>query len=224
MNDKCIEIGAIQAFLDGETSPEMSFKISGHVADCDKCALALADAEEESSVVFSALDREYNSMVPTQRLWSSINEAISYEKAHTSLWDKVRSSVSILFANPSLAVAASVLLVFGLFAAVWSLKPVGTSTSVAPSDVAEEQPQSNGTETAALTGSTEVIPPSSRNASNGESFEPSPSDKKIVKLRILRISNKEAIKCELSRQFLEPLSEGIRLMNIFPAKKVMCGR
>ncbi len=80
MNDKCIEIGTIQAFLDGETSPEMSFKISGHVADCDKCALALADAEEESSVVFSALDREYNSMVPTQRLWSSINEAISYEK------------------------------------------------------------------------------------------------------------------------------------------------
>ena len=26
------------------------------------------------------LDREFNTMVPTQRLWSSINEAISYEK------------------------------------------------------------------------------------------------------------------------------------------------
>lgn len=160
MNDKCIEIGAIQAFLDGETSPEMSFKISGHVADCDKCALALADAEEESSVVFSALDREYNSMVPTQRLWSSINEAISYEKAHTSLWDKVRSSVSILFANPSLAVAASVLLVFGLFAAVWSLKPAGTSTSIG-SEVSRTRPQQDSTVTptvdVAVTEDTEPI-------------------------------------------------------------------
>lgn len=160
MNDKCIEIGTIQAFLDGETSPDLSFKISGHVADCDRCALALADAEEESSVVFSALDREFNSMVPTQRLWSSINEAISYEKAHTSLWDKVRSSVSILFANPSLAVAASVLLVFGIFTAVWNLKPVGTSTSIG-SEVSRTRPQQDSTVTptvdVAVTEDTEPI-------------------------------------------------------------------
>ena len=127
MKDKCIEIGTIQAFLDGETSPEMSFTIRGHVAGCDKCALALADSEEENSVVFSALDREFNSMVPTQRLWTSINEAISYEKAHVSFWDQIRSSFSILLANPSLTVAATVLLVFGIFAAVWNLKPVGTN-------------------------------------------------------------------------------------------------
>jgi hypothetical protein len=157
MNDKCIEIGTIQAFLDGETSPDLSFKISGHVADCDKCAFVLAEAEEESSVVFAALDREFNSMVPTQRLWSSINEAISYEKAHTSFWDKVRSSLATLLANPSLAVAASVLLVFGIFAAVWSLKPV----DVASSDVATVQPQSAQTKTVDITGSSQVVPPPS---------------------------------------------------------------
>ena len=132
MNDKCFEIGTIQAFLDGETSPEMSFRITDHVADCDDCAMAMAEAEEESSVVFSALDREFNSMVPTQRLWSSINEAISYEKAHTSFWDKLRGSLAILLANPSLTVAASVLIVFGIFAAIWNLKPVGTSSTVGP--------------------------------------------------------------------------------------------
>ncbi len=153
MNDKCIEIGTIQAFLDGETSPDLSFRISGHVAACDKCALVLADAEEESSVVFSALDREFNSMVPTQRLWSSINDAIAYEKSHTSFWDKIRTSLSTLIANPSLTVAASVLLVFGIFAAVWSLKPgdvnnaVGTEVAnVAQPDVAIIDIVGGGTE------------------------------------------------------------------------------
>ena len=132
MNDKCIEIGIIQAFLDGETSPDLSFKISGHVAECEKCALVLAEAEEESAVVFSALDREFNSMVPTQRLWSSINDVIAYQKSHTSFWDKVRVSLPALIANPSLTVAASVLLVFGIFAAVWSLKPDGVNNAVGP--------------------------------------------------------------------------------------------
>ena len=41
MNEKCFEIGTIQAFLDGETSPELSFRITDHVAECDKCALAI---------------------------------------------------------------------------------------------------------------------------------------------------------------------------------------
>ena len=146
MNGKCLEVGAIQAFLDGETSPDLSFRITNHVAECDKCALALANAEEESSVVFSALDREYNSMVPTQRLWSSINEAISYEKAHTSFWDKVRGSLSVLLANPSLTVAASVLIVFGIFAGVWNLKRVGLNGSVG-SEVSRTSPSQDSTVT-----------------------------------------------------------------------------
>ena len=177
MNDKCIEIGAIQAFLDGETSPEMSFKISGHVADCDKCAQALAEAEEESSVVFSALDREFNSMVPTQRLWSSINDAIAYEKSHTSFWDKLRISFSTLFANPSLAVAASVLVVFGLFAAVWSLKPVGVNNAVGTDVVRTAQPQ---TETVDITGGTDPLQAPQAGLKVDESKLPPAELKKLV--------------------------------------------
>ena len=156
MNDKCFEIGMIQAFLDGEASPDLSFRITGHVASCDKCALILAEAEEENSVVFSVLDREFNSMVPTQRLWGSINEAISYEKSHASFWDKVRVSVSVLFANPSLAVAASVLVVFGIFAAVWSLKPVGPDNL--GSSVVATVPEQTRTETVDITSGTDVVP------------------------------------------------------------------
>jgi hypothetical protein len=129
MNDKCIEIGTIQAFLDGEASPELSFEITDHAAKCDNCALLIADAEEETAQVFALLDRELNSLVPTQRLWSSITVALAEEKRQVSAWDKARGYLLAIFANPSLAVAASVLVVFGLFAAVWTVKsPVPAET------------------------------------------------------------------------------------------------
>lgn len=129
MNDKCIEIGTIQAFLDGEASPELSFEITDHAAKCDNCALLIADAEEETAQVFALLDRELNGLVPTQRLWSSITVALAEEKRQVSAWDKARGYLLAIFANPSLAVAASVLVVFGLFAAVWTVKsPVPAET------------------------------------------------------------------------------------------------
>ena len=80
MNGKHFEIGTIQAFLDGETTPEVSLRLTNHIAGCDSCARLLATAEEESAVVFSALERELNTLVPTQRLWSRINESIAVEK------------------------------------------------------------------------------------------------------------------------------------------------
>ncbi|MEK7856828.1 MAG: hypothetical protein AAB288_12115, partial [Acidobacteriota bacterium] len=132
MNDKCFEIGTIQAFLDGETTPELSFRLTEHTAACDKCALLLAEAEEESSEVFAMLDRELNTLVPTQRLWSNITVALAEEKKQVSFWDNARGYLFTLFANPSLGVAASVLVVAGLFAAVWTLKaPVSND----PADV-----------------------------------------------------------------------------------------
>jgi hypothetical protein len=130
MSDKCFEPGTIQAFLDGETTPELSFEITTHAAACDKCALLLAQAEEENAQVFAMLAREMNSLVPTQRLWSSITVAIAEEKRQHSLWDKIRSGIMAAFANSSITVAASVLLVFSIFATIWSLRaPVGNETA-----------------------------------------------------------------------------------------------
>lgn len=132
MNDKCFEPGIIQAFLDGETAPELSFRITNHAAACDKCARAIAEAEEENAQVFAMLDREMNSLVPTQRLWSNITVALAEEKRQVSVWDKVRVYVLAMFANPSLTVAASVLVVFGLFAAVWTMRaPVSNDGGIA---------------------------------------------------------------------------------------------
>lgn len=120
MSGKCYEIGIIQAFLDGETGPELSSRISGHAANCDACASMIAEAEEQNSFVFAALDREYDTLVPTQRLWNKINDSISVEKRSVTFWEKVRRSLAVLTINPSVAAVASVVIVFGIAAALWN--------------------------------------------------------------------------------------------------------
>ena len=122
MNGKCLDIGAIQAFLDGETRPEEAIRISDHVAECDPCTLLLAQAEEENSLVFSVLDREMNTLVPTQRLWTRINAGIAEEKSHTSVWQRFLGAVTASLASPSFAGAAGILIVVGMMAAVWTFR------------------------------------------------------------------------------------------------------
>ncbi len=146
MNDKCFEIGTIQAFLDGEATPELSFRLTEHTGRCDSCAFLLAEAEDETARVFGALDREFNTLVPTHRLWSNINDAIANEKGRVSFWDKARAFISPLFARPSLTAAASLLVVVGLFAFLWNLGPVdferGSNDTETPPVVASVLPNS----------------------------------------------------------------------------------
>lgn len=145
MNGKCIDIGTIQAFLDGETAPALSLAVTDHVAGCQNCAVLMADAEEESSIVFSALDRECNSLVPTQRLWNKINESIVVEKSRVPFWERLLQSLSVFNANTSVTVAAGVLIVFTMFAAIWTLNSNVPSSEtvrgVTPNVVQPNQPR-----------------------------------------------------------------------------------
>lgn len=139
MKENCLDIGIIQAFLDGELSHEETAKVSNHMAVCDACASSFAEADDEAAIVFPALDRELNSLVPTQRLWNKINDSIAAEKQATPWWHKAFAFVSMTLANPSLAAAASIVIVVGVFSAVWinrSTKP----NEVAPSNVASTLP------------------------------------------------------------------------------------
>ena len=138
MSGKCCEIGIIQAFLDGELTPGQSSAVTNHIADCDACAVLLARAEEEMAVVFPALEREFNSLVPTQRLWTRINESIVEEKRRAPFWQKLWAGVILQVANPSIAAAAGVLIIFGLFAGIWSLR---TNNSDVPQSVAVNSPK-----------------------------------------------------------------------------------
>lgn len=130
MNGNCLDIGTIQAFLDGETRPEEAVRISDHVADCDTCTLLLAQAEEESSMVYSVLDRELNTLVPTQRLWTRINDSIAEEKSRASIWQRFATFVSASMMSPSFAGAAGILMVVGLAAVIWNSGSVTTDGSM----------------------------------------------------------------------------------------------
>ncbi len=119
MKQDCLEIGTIQAFMDGELDAPMRARVSGHIAICDACAGMLAEAEDEAALVFPVLERELNSLVPTQRLWNRINVAIANEKLQASWWQKLLGGISAAIANPSFAVAAGLLIVIGVFASLW---------------------------------------------------------------------------------------------------------
>lgn len=132
MNGRCFEIGIIQAFLDGELDSTLLAKVTDHVSDCDACASLLATAEEETAVVFSALERELNTLVPTQRLWNKINDSITVEREQTPFVSKVWAFVKAGLASPSLAAAASILIAFVVFAGFWgSLSDDPTGSEVA---------------------------------------------------------------------------------------------
>lgn len=110
----CLDTGTIQAFLDGELAPAAASNVSAHIAMCDACAAQLATAEEESAFVFSVLEREMETLVPTQRLWNKINESIEVEKHNLPFWKKAWGALVTSLSNPAIAVAAVAVIVFGI--------------------------------------------------------------------------------------------------------------
>jgi hypothetical protein len=147
MNGKCIDIGTIQAFLDGETTQDESLRIGQHIAACEMCARVLAAAEDENSFVFSTLEREMNALVPTQRLWTRINDSIETEKSRRPFWQQVYSFFAMSLRDRSMVAMAGLLIVFGLMAVVWTLRP--TEMSNPGQNVGDVQPVPDAGVTAA---------------------------------------------------------------------------
>lgn len=132
--NNCLDTGTIQAFLDGELTPAAASNVSAHIANCDACAVLLSTAEEESAFVFSVLEREMDTLVPTQRLWNKINESIEVEKHNLPFWQKAWNALVASLANPAIAVAAVAVIVFGISTVVFFDSPkngVPTESSVA---------------------------------------------------------------------------------------------
>lgn len=143
MTEKCFDIGAIQAFLDGELAPEVSENVARHVSLCDNCALSLANAEEETAFAFSVLEQEFNTLVPTHRLWTKINSSIEKQEKSSSLWQTVSGFAANLKTQVSdqmIAAFASLLIVIGLFTGVLILQKSDNS-----SFVAEKTPEKQST-------------------------------------------------------------------------------
>lgn len=131
MTNNCFDIGTIQAFLDGELDSLKAESVARHVAACDDCAILLATAQEETAFAFSALEQEFNTLVPTRRLWTKINDSI--ERERKSFWKPIFA----FLLKPSTAAFASVLFVAVVSITLLSLKPD------APIDYAAQTPTKN---------------------------------------------------------------------------------
>lgn len=154
MMEKCFDEGTLQAFLDNELSSELSQRVARHIVDCDPCAILLAEVEEETAFAFAALEQEFNTLVPTQRLWTKINESIEVQHRKRSFWQSVLTFVSGLsFTNPHVVAFGSLLLIVGVVSALIVFK----KDNVAPSDVAVIKPAISTPSTAKIEN---VNPPS----------------------------------------------------------------
>lgn len=114
--EKCIDEGTLQAFLDNELDSEFAGRVARHVTGCESCAELLAVVEEETALVFGALEPEINTLVPTQRLWSRISETIRDDRP--GFWQRLIGPVNVMFARmsmPAIAAFASVVVVAGSF-------------------------------------------------------------------------------------------------------------
>ena len=137
MMEKCYDEGTLQAFLDNELAPELSNSVARHVADCDPCALLLAEVEEETAFVFNALGEEMNTLVPTHRLWTKINQSIEAETGRQSAWQRLLAWIpTFSLTSPQFAGFASLLFIAAVVFSLVNMKPEGSN----PGLVAQQNP------------------------------------------------------------------------------------
>ena len=214
MNGNCLDIGTIQAFLDGETRPEEAVKISDHVADCDACTLMLAQAEEESSMVFSVLDREINTLVPTQRLWTRINDSIAEEKGRLTVWQRIAAFVSTSFMSPSFAGAAGILMVVALGVVVWTFNSTPANNEV--SAVPVQQTIADNTAPTSPIVDPEILPASTNGEKApavGESQVPEEDVQRMIRANFVRRGPKPVEAVPASARYLPGEESYIRTIN-----------
>jgi Putative zinc-finger len=77
MMKRCLDEGLLQAYMDGELSPEHAGEAAAHVAACPACAEALAEAERESAFFATAFGTDDSMSVPSELLRSRIDAAVA---------------------------------------------------------------------------------------------------------------------------------------------------
>jgi hypothetical protein len=127
---RCVDEGTLQAYLDGELSQGAARETAAHVAACDACAAALAEAGDETAFFASAFAPDASLAVPTASLRARLNASVAQLEAasaadarESSGWSfsALVASLSGLFAfTPQRAAAfAGVAAVVVLFVSVF---------------------------------------------------------------------------------------------------------
>lgn len=77
MTKRCLDEGLLQAYLDGELSPETAHDAGLHMAECGTCADALTTLESDDSFFASAFAPDETLSVPTEALRSRVRAEIA---------------------------------------------------------------------------------------------------------------------------------------------------
>jgi hypothetical protein len=83
MTDRHLDEGIIQAYIDGELSGEHAAATSAHLAACEACSAALAEAEGETGFFAAAFAPDETVSVPTAALRARVNAAVAQLEAST---------------------------------------------------------------------------------------------------------------------------------------------
>jgi hypothetical protein len=73
----CLDEGTLQAYLDGELSPETLKDVAAHLAACVPCTEAARAAEQENALFATAYAPAFSASVPTEKLRARLDEAIA---------------------------------------------------------------------------------------------------------------------------------------------------
>jgi anti-sigma factor RsiW len=73
---ECVAEDVLQAYFDGELSPELMERVATHLAACEVCGAAAREIETESLVIAEAFAPELAMSVPTGRLRLRLDAAI----------------------------------------------------------------------------------------------------------------------------------------------------
>jgi hypothetical protein len=73
---RCLDEATLQSYFDGELSAHLTERASSHLASCVTCAAAARELAEETALLTTALEAEFEVSVPTQALRERIDAAV----------------------------------------------------------------------------------------------------------------------------------------------------
>ncbi len=83
MTDRHLDEGIIQAYIDGELSQAHAAATAAHLAACEACSAALAEAVDDSSFFAASFAPDESVSVPTAALRARVNAAVAQLEAST---------------------------------------------------------------------------------------------------------------------------------------------
>ena len=136
---RCLDEATLQSYFDGELSTQLMERASSHLASCVTCAAAARELTEETALLTSALEAEFEGSVPTQALRERIDGAVLGERvANAGRIEKAGLFASLAnvfsFNSPRNLGYASLVVVLAFGAIIGVVK--FRQSEVAPQDVA----------------------------------------------------------------------------------------